>query len=180
MTVCLAAICAWNYGEANRPPEWGYALITGSDRMFTVDDLGIEYEPNQRKMAVYGDRISILVADNVNVHSELIQSIGKDFAEDKSLSIKAMAEKYSQHLRSLKSKRAAEYVLSSYNMTADEFVTRQKEFDAGIAFQLAQHTYSAALFDLSEPRCWEYFSAIALMERSSMCWSNPSETSMPR
>jgi 20S proteasome alpha/beta subunit len=137
MTVCIAALCSWNYTEDGKPVT-GPAIVTTSDRMFTVDGLGIEYEPPQRKVALFGDRILILVADSISVHSELLQSIREDIKTNPDITVKDTASLYSNYLRALKSTRASQYVLSVYGLSVDDFVRRQREFDPNLAAQLAQ------------------------------------------
>jgi hypothetical protein len=54
MTVCIAAICAWEIGAST--------IIAMSDRMITSAD--VQFEPEQNKMYQFNSRIGALIAGN--------------------------------------------------------------------------------------------------------------------
>ncbi len=141
MTICIAAIYRHIYGIdeiTKKVTDAGPAIITASDRMLTVENLGIEYEPFAYKYCHVAKRIMILIADNVTVHSQLLlQCQPEIFPRTDSIAVVEVAELYARSLREFKAKQAEQFALSLYGLTTEAFIEKQKIMHESIVMQLA-------------------------------------------
>src|SRR5687767_8543771 len=68
VTVCVAALCSFNYAAKGEPDDWALVAITASDRMITFGD--VQYEPAQMKLAQMTKQTLLLLAGDYSLHSE--------------------------------------------------------------------------------------------------------------
>ena len=132
MTVCIAAMYRHCYDfEAS---VYGPGVITASDRMMTLENLGIEYEPPQFKFCKVSKGCLILAADHIAVHSELLLRL-RPFISDES-PIEFIAQKYAELLRLYRLEIAEQAVLSRFGLTVDKFAAVQKDMDSNLIAQI--------------------------------------------
>jgi hypothetical protein len=84
VTVCIAALCRWNYRSASEPEDWGFVAIAASDRMITSGD--VQYEPNQTKVAQMTQRTMLLIAGDYSLHSEAIRATQRQLESNRDAS----------------------------------------------------------------------------------------------
>jgi hypothetical protein len=143
MTVCIAAIYRNVYDAdliAKEIKDAGPAVLTASDRMLTVENLGIEYEPFAYKWSHVAKRILVLVADNVTVHSELLQRCQPEIRDkdgENEATVGFVADLYARRLREFKAQRAEQYALSLYGLSTAEFIDKQNSMAENIVVQIA-------------------------------------------
>jgi hypothetical protein len=133
MTICIAAIY--------REPAWGHGILTASDRMLTSIALGVEYEPGgQGKWALVTPRVMVMVADDLDIHTEVIRQIHAYIRDAKTPpTTYDIARKYSDYLVGLKSERAVRYALgSNYGFSAEQFAKLQNMMDQNVVARLNQ------------------------------------------
>lgn len=142
MTICIAALYRHIY-EQKLPEGLGWGILTASDRMWTLESLDIEYEPTQGKWSNLTERMMLLVADDISVHSDLIQWIKAHIAGQRNLRVREIAEQYGENLRQLRAVRASQYALSLYGLTAETFIEKQRYLDPNIvtSFDSAMQQY---------------------------------------
>jgi hypothetical protein len=132
VTVCIAAICEWR----------GNAVIVGaSDRMLTAAD--IEFEPETPKIHPFTTSIVALTAGDSATQSEILQAVdlkvaGLLAAEPKTWrTVKEVAELYADSYKKLRLREAETDILSPLGLTAETFITRQREMEPSFIRQVA-------------------------------------------
>ena len=123
MTICIGAICQWNYGTLDKP-EWGNAIVTAADRMLTDNGLEIQYEGGG-KFALCGNRAIILVAESMPVQSELVLRLHKAIEGKPNVTAREVADIYSKLLIEYKRDDAEKLYLAPYGMTMEQFPERR-------------------------------------------------------
>lgn len=121
MTVCIATI---NNGM----------VIMASDRMITAGD--IEFEPPVEKLLWLTSSIAVLTAGDQSIQMQVFyrayKMLWEKIAEDqKWVDVSLAAEIYSKCFYDLRNKMIEDSVLSTYNLTFDSFLKRQKEMSDG-------------------------------------------------
>src|SRR6266852_4285986 len=141
VTLCAAAIFGFPYLDeqgADEPLEPG--VMTISDCMLTSFGSGddIEFETDQTKIypLIAGKAIA-LVSNSIDLHRMLVDETIKQIEASKIEDVSQAAEIYCENFKSLRRKRAESIWLAPYNLNADSFISRQRQFDQGIARDLA-------------------------------------------
>jgi 20S proteasome alpha/beta subunit len=129
VTVCIAAI---NNGM----------VIMASDRMVTAGD--IEFEPPVEKLLWLTTSIAVLTAGDQSVQMQVFyrayKMLWEKIAEDqKWADVSLAAEIYSKCFYDLRNKMVEDSVLSTYNLTFDSFLKRQKEMSDGLFNEINNH-----------------------------------------
>ena len=123
MTVCIAGLFKFNYGTIDAPNH-GYAAITVSDRKITVGD--IEYEPNQTKVAYFGNCL-VLVAGDIAIHTQAIQDTASEL-KGRNLPSKDIALIYGRAIQAINARYAESEILAPLGLNTDTFNAQQKDF----------------------------------------------------
>ncbi len=117
MTVCVACLCNWAYGQN----DIGRAAITASDRQITAGD--IEYEPPQLKISVQGRRALILVAGDYPTHTEALTRVSRIILSSGEVRPEQIAETYAGCLRDVKFDNACAIYLAPLGLNSSIFST---------------------------------------------------------
>jgi 20S proteasome alpha/beta subunit len=123
LTVCIVAI---NNG----------AIIGASDRMITAGD--IEFEPSVSKILPLTSSIAILTAGDQSIQMQVYQRAYKIIAErvstepNKWIDVSFAVEVYSRCFYNLRKTMIENSILSSYNLTLDSFIARNKEMSENL------------------------------------------------
>ena len=142
MTVCIAALCNWNYAPPGMPPDWGVAAVTTTDRMITAGD--IEYEPNQLKCCYMTPRVLVLIAGDFPTHSEAISMVQRALiGGGPELDVSFIASLYSDALMAVQTREAARKILTPLGLTLESFTNRQNELGPN---QVAELTHQLQKF----------------------------------
>ncbi len=126
MTVCIAALFQWNYGTLDAP-QLGFGAVTMSDRKVTVGDM--EYEPNQTKVASFGNCL-VLVAGDLAIHSQAIQDTDKEL-KSRHLPSRDIAIIYGRAIQAVNARHAESEILAPLGLNTDAFQAKQKDFSQG-------------------------------------------------
>jgi len=116
--------------------------------MLTLEELAIEYETTQGKFTHLTNRIMLLAADDLTVHSALIKTIRICINNHAAApTVQEVANWYADALRELKAERAAAAALSLYQMDAQTFARTQRHMDVNIVSQLdnAMQVYASKI-----------------------------------
>jgi hypothetical protein len=116
MTVCIAALAAWNYAKIGDPEDWGYVGISAADRMITFGD--VQYEPIQQKMAPMG-KTMLLIAGDYSLHSEAIQTTQHELIKRPHASPHDIALIYGRTIQSIKRRHAEDIILAPLGLNTD-------------------------------------------------------------
>ena len=147
MTICIAALYHHQYGT-RVPEDVGMGIVTVSDRMWTMEELGIEYEPALGKYSKLTPHIMALVSDNISVHSDLLRATQRYIAEkDGPVFVDEIAQKYGEFLQQMRASRASQYALSLYGLSVDAFIEKQKHMDPNFlaSFDSAMQRYEVSI-----------------------------------
>ena len=140
MTVCIASLFRWNYGTLALP-DWGVAAITASDRMITAGD--VQYEPQQLKVAIITENVSVLIAGDYTVHSEAIKRVMAHTQGSPQTKPHQIATVYGAEIQSVQRKNAEDMILAPLGLNTDTFLAQQKDmsdnFVADITSQLQDY-----------------------------------------
>ena len=128
MTVCTAAMFAWAYDEK----DFGQAIVVASDRMFTDQGLGIEYESSIYKGLILDKTHMIFVAGSVVVHSALVMKLNAVMAGVQGIKTSDIAETYARMLREYRTEEASRRYLAPFGLDAKSFVAQQKLMDGNL------------------------------------------------
>jgi hypothetical protein len=125
MTVCVAALAAWNYAKPGDPDDWGLVAITASDRMVTFGD--VQYEPAQMKLALMGKRALLLIAGDYSLHSEAIKTTQHQIKNRPDASPHDIALIYGRVLQGIKRRQAEDIFLAPLGLNTDLLNAQQNE-----------------------------------------------------
>jgi len=131
MTVCIAAVFRWFYGEN----DLGWAVIGASDRMLTSGD--VEYEPPQTKFCSLTGHVLLLTAGAMHIHSEAIRATQKHLQANEADSVGDVAEAHASNIGNLRARFAAQEVLSPFGLDHSTFLAKQREMDPELVMNLA-------------------------------------------
>lgn len=135
MTVCIAALCRWNYPEDGDPDRRCAAVVTCSDRMQTDSGLGLEYESAISKWGIICGRISILVAGNTVFHSDFIRKTMDRF-EGENPSVTEVSEFYAACIIERRKDDAEKRYLAPLGLTMEDFVSKQNSMKESVVREL--------------------------------------------
>lgn len=121
MTVCTASICVWNYTKIGEAEDFGRAIITASDRLLTDGGLGIEYEASRWKTAIIQNQTMILVAGDLTFHSEVLDLVGRKFADGPPVNALQVANELGLTFENVRRSRAAKRYLAPLGMSERAF-----------------------------------------------------------
>jgi 20S proteasome alpha/beta subunit len=140
VTVCIAAICNWNYGTLAQP-SLGTAAIVITDRMITAGD--VQYEPPQTKQAHITPKVVIVIAGDYSVHSQALKKTAVHFETKPDASPEDVAIFYGRAIQTIKLKEAEDLYLAPLGLNSDSFLAQQDEmsshFVAGLTDQMQGH-----------------------------------------
>lgn len=140
MTVCIATVCRFNYRKADdQKDDFGWVILTASDRMLTDEGLGIQYETGQGKWAKIADRVVVLAADSIAVHSDVLYDIRKDPSHNNDVGPKQIADLYSKFINKRRERDAEKEFLSPFGLTMAEFIAKQKDMERGVVNALCEN-----------------------------------------
>lgn len=141
MTVCVAAIYENN------------AVLGAADRMITSGG-HIEFQPPQPKIWPITSAITAMVADDISVHAaihqEILGVVNERIQKEPQnwWKVKDIADLYCQSYHRLRSKAAADVVLSPFGLNLDTFIKRQqemtKEFIDDVSYRLKKYEFGGA------------------------------------
>jgi 20S proteasome alpha/beta subunit len=138
MTICIAAICRYVYGKKpNGEDDIGYTVITASDRMYTDEGLGIQYETMQGKFSNVAKRVTVLAADNITVHSQILIHLTDALKNNEDVSVREVAELYSSQINKYREANAAKEYLSPFGLTPDTYLSASKNMDTTLVMAIA-------------------------------------------
>lgn len=143
MTICIGAICQWNYGTLEKP-EWGNAVVTAADRMLTDSGLEIQFE-GSGKFAPCGNRAIILVADSMPVQSELVFRLHKAIEGKPNITAREVADNYADLLIRYKRDDAEKLYLAPYGLTMESFPEIIRTSETSLITDLAQRVLHHAV-----------------------------------
>lgn len=133
MTVCIAAICSWNYGPKEKQIP-GAAVLAITDRMITVGDT--EYEPSQQKVGRLTSSSWVLIAGDYSIHSQAIldarKQVGTNAADTRNV-----ATIYGGCLQKIRLKAAEDEILAPLGLNMDTFIAQQREMSPSLVDSLA-------------------------------------------
>ena len=139
MTVCVAALFAWNYAPTGSPDDFGVAAILTADRMITAGD--VQYEPPQFKAAQFTPTTVGLVAGDFAYHSKAIKDTLRQIND--TTSPENIATIYGQIIQSITRKEAEDLYLAPVGLNTDTFLAQQRDladsFVSVLREQLQQH-----------------------------------------
>jgi len=139
MTICIAALCSWLHGtKADGTPDFGMAVVTAADRMFTDAGLEIEYETGQGKWAAFGKRVIILVADSLPTQSEILGQLRGSIVDQENITAREVADLYSGLVLKYKREEAEKLFLAPYGMTMESFAESMQDNPNNLIMDLAQ------------------------------------------
>jgi hypothetical protein len=124
VTVCIAALCKWNYAMTQGQLDVGSAILTMSDRMITVGDT--EYEPSQQKFGMLASSV-VLIAGDYSVHSQAVIEARKVLAGAASSAVYDIAKIYGHCIQRIKLQIAENHVLAPLGLNTDSFIAQQRE-----------------------------------------------------
>lgn len=124
MTVCVAALCRWNYGTAAEG-DTRHAVIVMTDRMITAGD--VQYEPPQTKHAHITPTIMLVIAGDYSLHSQAIKKTVQRFETSSSATPEQVAAFYGRAIQSIKLKEAEDIFLAPLGLNSDSFLAQQKD-----------------------------------------------------
>lgn len=134
MTVCVAALCRWNYGGGgDKPDDWGTVAITASDRMITFGD--VQYEPNQTKTAQITPNTVILIAGDYALHSEAIKETLVNVG-DRIPKPSDVALRYGRAIQAIKRRHAEDIYLAPLGLNTDLLSAQHGEMSDALASTL--------------------------------------------
>jgi len=107
-----------------------------SDRKVTVGDM--EYEPNQTKVASFGNCL-VLVAGDLAIHSQAIQDTDKEL-KSRHLPSRDIAIIYGRAIQAVNARHAESEILAPLGLNTDAFQAKQKDFSQGFVIRLP-HSY---------------------------------------
>lgn len=145
VTVCIAALCRWNYSSGDKPDDWGVVAITASDRMITFGD--VQYEPNQTKVANFSRNVMLLISGDYALHSEAIKTTMKDLAGRQNVLPRDVALMYGRAMQAIKRRHAEDIYLAPIGLNTDTLFAQQKEMSDSLTSALINQ-----LQDCSEGR----------------------------
>jgi hypothetical protein len=125
VTVCVAALCRWNYSKVEGQLDMGWAILTLADRMITVGDT--EYEPNQQKFGQFGSNVALLIAGDYSIHSQAILETRKQLGTNPTADVHNVAQIYGQSIQRIKLRIAENQYLAPLGLNADTFIAQQRE-----------------------------------------------------
>jgi hypothetical protein len=125
MTVCIAAMFNWNYGDL-KTPNFGKAILTVADRQLTAGD--VEYEPRQLKMSFLTSRALLLFAGDVTVHSEAVLRTMRQVQAVPESDPGIIAELYAGFLREIKFRYGVQKYLSPLGLDQESFYSSHRDF----------------------------------------------------
>lgn len=134
MTVCIAALCRWNYSSGDKPDDWGVVAITASDRMITFGD--VQYEPNQTKVANFSRNVMLLISGDYALHSEAIKTTMKDLAGRQNVLPRDVALMYGRAMQAIKRRHAEDIYLAPIGLNTDTLFAQQKEMSDSLTSAL--------------------------------------------
>lgn len=139
MTICIAALCRWNYGPSDSP-EWGPAAIVVTDRMITAGD--VQYEPPQTKHAQITPHVLLVIAGDYSSHSQAIKRTVQHFNGSTNATPEDVAAFYGRAIQSLKLKEAEDLYLAPLGLNSDSFLAQQADMDSNFVSRLTDQMQS--------------------------------------
>ena len=140
MTVCIAVLFQWNYADNNSPVDLGRSALVVSDRMITAGD--VQYEPQQFKVAEFGENVLALVAGDFSIHSEAMKNTQLQLRGDRQPEPERVALIYGQAIQAIKRRQAETLYLSPLNLNTESFLSQQKEMSDGLTNALLERMQS--------------------------------------
>jgi 20S proteasome alpha/beta subunit len=134
VTVCIAALCAWNYAKQGDPEDWGLVAITASDRMITFGD--VQYEPVQLKLAQMTKQTILLIAGDYSLHSEAIKSAIRELESRPNATPHQVALIYGRAMQAIKRRHAEDIYLAPLGLNTDLLIAQQKEMSESMSDRL--------------------------------------------
>jgi 20S proteasome alpha/beta subunit len=134
VTVCIAALCKWNYAPKDKPEDWGMVAITASDRMITFGD--VQYEPNQTKVAQMTKQTMLLISGDYALHSEAIRNAQRELMNRQNASPRDVALIYGRQMQAIKRRHAEDIYLAPLGLNTDLLAAQQKEMSDGLVSAL--------------------------------------------
>jgi len=132
MTVCIAAICC-NNGHEN--PK----IIVSSDRMITtVLGSPVEYEGTSTKISELTDKCVMLSAGSTVLIEDLVYKTKQTLNAGSNLTVRKIAENCANAYMELIQDNIKRLILSTYNMTFEEFKDQQK-YNQGFLSEINQN-----------------------------------------
>ena len=135
MTICVAAMC-----DGPRAP----CIIGAADRMITAGD--IEFEPEQPKINYLTSAISVMVAGDSALQTEIIRRVAQDVtaritAEPKNWwKVEDVADLYSRYCKKARLKIAENGILAPLGLDHEAFIVRQKQMDSDLVVSWPQNS----------------------------------------
>jgi hypothetical protein len=130
LTVCIASIFVWKYGEN----DLGRAVITMSDRQITAAD--IEFEPNTAKVCTLAPNVLLLIAGDYPTHSEAIRRTQRQLVGSGINDPTAIADIYAAHVKAVKAEQAARLYLSPVWLDKESFLAKQSDLAPDLLHKL--------------------------------------------
>jgi 20S proteasome alpha/beta subunit len=134
VTVCIAALCKWNYAPKDKPEDWGTVAITASDRMITFGD--VQYEPNQTKVAQMTRQTMLLISGDYALHSEAIRNAQRELVNRHNASPRDVALIYGRQMQTIKRRHAEDIYLAPLGLNTDLLNAQQKEMSDSLVSAL--------------------------------------------
>lgn len=142
MTVCVAALCRWNYNPFKSSDDWGTVAITASDRMITFGD--VQYEPSQTKVAEMSQHTMLLIAGDYALHSEAIIRTREGLARQPAAPPRDIALAYGRQIQAIKRRHAEDMYLAPLGLNTDLLMAQQRE--------MTEHSMSFLMQQMQEYR----------------------------
>lgn len=140
MTVCIAAMFMWNYGDSENI-DLGPAIVTASDRMITSGD--IQYEPPNLKISFLTRRTLVLAAGEIPVHSAIIGRVAERIAASQDESPGKLAALYADALVEVRAEESARVYLGPLMLSLSDFVQGRHGLNSNqvseLTAQMQQH-----------------------------------------
>ncbi len=135
MTVCIAAICAWNQQRM---------IVGASDRMLTAGD--IEFEPPQTKIFGFGlGHVTALVAGDTAAQTEICFKVQQEVMARTVAYVPEIADIYAREFASYRRKQAEQALLIPIGLTLDDFIKRQREIPAQVVAMISEELRSSEI-----------------------------------
>jgi 20S proteasome alpha/beta subunit len=134
VTVCIAALCRWNYVPKGKKDDWGKVAITASDRMITFGD--VQYEPNQTKVAQMTKKTALLIAGDYALHSEAIRNTVRDIGGREDVTPRDVALMYGRAIQNIKRRHAEDMYLAPLGLNTDLLMAQQTEMSDSLVSAL--------------------------------------------
>jgi hypothetical protein len=136
----------WNYGK----DDFGPAIVTASDRMYSDEGLGIEYEGSRSKVLHLDNHRIILVSGDLSINSRALTAIVAWRQENTDADTTQIANAYGQIIAALSFEKAAKIVLNPLGiftdkLSSDEFGLKKYGLPDALAINLAEQLQAASL-----------------------------------